>query len=123
MLRPLTLLTRSPLTSSQTTRLARLPRLTFLHIGLSRETTYHFPPEDLAHENPHLCILALGELHIWDIDRRYLYDEPGEPRRVEVTVDKWDRSRVDTRAREDFGPGGEDYEWVLRTIVCHTPGE
>lgn len=69
----------------------------------------------------HLTTLALGELHIWDIGRRYIYED--EVRSVEVTIEKWSHNRVDTRTADDFGPGGEDYTWLLRRIACHSPGE
>jgi hypothetical protein len=97
--------------------LQSLTRLTFLHISLSRETRYRFDPEELASDMPYVSFLALGELHIWEVDRTFY----GSNFPAQIRVDKWPMRRVETRVKEDFGFGGEDYEWLLRPLSCHEP--
>jgi hypothetical protein len=85
-----------------------------LHIGWGGERSFHLSAEELAQDMASLKLLILGDgtPSAWDIDRPL---ELGG----EITLDRWKRKRLEYRDVEDFMPGTEDGEWLVR----HTIGQ
>jgi hypothetical protein len=94
--------------------IGELPDLTFWHMGWGATNGYHLDAEELARELPHLRVLVLGSgtPSIWDILTPLSPEE--EPR-----LERWPRRRVKERCVNDFMPGTEDGEWLIRHTIGH----
>jgi hypothetical protein len=102
----------SSLTCSQFARLAQLEHLAFLHIGSGDWSDFREAARRLPRDIHSLSMLSFGseDAEVWEIDRgRGLSNGP--------VLEPWGRARIDCCGVEDFPPGLQDGEWLLRYTV------